>query len=188
MESEEDAYEEWLQAGCPKPQWRNNRSLIPGITEPGMGGEVAWIDGSTGFRHGSRGCGFAYIFNHSYYAEPIALCGANQAEKRALTALISAVRVKPLEVFTDSTHVQKYYKSVVGKDVCVTWLKRCSTPEMRLVDLLAKMAACTKTAFHGCYTDADAKVKELEHILDRAYDYHYDKSGPGSVPKENVHG
>lgn len=149
--------------------------------QPGEGGSVlkleAYIDGSTGFRHGGTHCGVAVYWMGHYWGNCIGKMGPNYVEMESLRCLNNLVRVRPLTIYTDSSYVQKH--GITDRDTRIVWKARCSSPEMRLVDTLAKLCACSGLNFCGeNVKDIVSFERELDAKLMAIYDRHYGKGGP----------
>jgi len=141
--------------------------------KPGIGGTNVYIDGSTGFRHGGLTCGIAIYWLNHYWGYSIPKMGPNLVELEAFKRIGDLIRIRPLLVYTDSSFVQSRCKNMF-RDVSIMWCPRRSSKEMRVVDTLARLCACSGQDHCGVGPSELALEKELMAI----YDSHYGKGSP----------
>ena len=151
---------------------------------PGDGGTAVYVDGSTGFRYGGEHGGVAVYWMGNFWGYATNKLGPNRIEMAAYKCVFELIHIRPLIIHTDSSYVQRHGAKgkdtkIIGRDTKVIWTPRCSTPEMKLVDALAKLCACTGEHYCGPRVrDIVSFTKEIQDQLSAIYDRHYGRGSP----------
>jgi hypothetical protein len=185
MEAEEEEFNQSPDEVAPRPLF-NPKAMMDGRGwAPGDGGTNVYVDGSTGFRHGGKHGGVAVYWMGNFWGYATNKLGPNHIEMAAYKCVYELIQVRPLIIHTDSSYVQK--RGAKDRDSKTIWTPRCSTPEMKLVDALAKLCACTGENYCGPRVrDIVSFTGAIHGMLSAIYDCHYGKGSPHDQSVSNL--